>query len=87
MRTHVGGQLKSLKFSFIHRSQLPSEQGVRVLEGYLSLPALQPLPCLSRSCVAERGMGTWYISIPRLKSIELFGARHLSQVLLPISGF
>ena len=32
-----------------------SEQGVRGLEWHIGLPALQPVPCLSGSCVGGEG--------------------------------
>ena len=34
-----------------------SEQGVGGLEGHTGLPALQPVPCLSGSCVGREGHG------------------------------
>ena len=33
------------------------EQGVGGLEGHIGLPALQPVPCLSGSCVGGEGHG------------------------------
>ena len=49
-----------------------SEQGVWGLEGRIGLPALQPVPCLSGSC-----MGALYISILGLSGIVLLGAVYL----------
>ena len=34
-----------------------SEQGVGGLEGCIGLPALQPVPCLSGSCMGGEGHG------------------------------
>ena len=35
----------------------PSEQAVGSLEGGIGLPALQPVPCLSESCMGGEGPG------------------------------
>ena len=34
-----------------------SEQGVGALEGCIGLPAMQPVPCLSGSCLGKEGHG------------------------------
>ena len=46
-------------FTHSHISTTPVSKRWGVLEGHIGLPALQPLPCLSKTCV-----GTQYISIP-----------------------
>ena len=40
-----------------------SEQRIGGSEGCIGLPTLQPVPCLSGSCVGGRSMGASYISI------------------------
>ena len=53
---------------------------MRGLEGCTSIPALQPVPCPSRSCMGiEGGMGALYISIPGQKGVVLLVAIHLSE--------
>ena len=56
-----------VKFSLLTLFNCPCEQGVGVLGGITGLPALQPLPCLSRSCMGRERHGgqvyqcTWSI--------------------------
>ena len=52
-----------------------SEQGVGGVAGHIGLTALQPVPCSSRSYVAERVMGALYttFSLYVFSVCEVFG--------------
>ena len=56
------------------------EQGVGGLEGRIGLPALQPVPCLSESCVGGEGHGCLVYQI-YLVHREL---HHMVQYTCPI---
>ena len=59
--SYVQGPAQALVIIHCPRFNCLSEQGMGCLEGCIGLPALQPVPCVSGSCVAERGIGTLYI--------------------------
>ena len=49
--SYVQGSAQALVIIYCPRISTSSEQGVGGLEGCIALPAMQPVPCLSRSCV------------------------------------
>ena len=59
--------------------------GERSLEGRISLPTLQPLPCLSRSCIGGGGHGL-SISVYLVYRVLCCGVMSLSHVLLFIGS-
>ena len=72
-------------FSLISRLNCLFEQevGSLTLEGHIGLPALQPLPCPSGSCVDREGHRCKYT---RLIGCCVIDAMQLPHVLLFISG-
>ena len=55
--SYVQGPAQPLVIIHRPRFNCLSEQGVGSLEGRIGLPALQPVPCLSGSCVGREGHG------------------------------
>ena len=60
------------------------EQGVGGLEGRIGLPALQPVPCLSGSCVGGEGHGRLVYQIYLVYSELCHLAQYTCPIVLPL---